>query len=77
MQMASDHCRLFFKGSLRGVDDRVDHAPAEMQAIGIRVEAHFDNQDLQQFAFVVDPFEPGFRNAIDAFNLFSNSRFIV
>jgi hypothetical protein len=34
MQMANDHCRLFFKGSLRGVDDRVDHAPAEMQAIG-------------------------------------------
>jgi hypothetical protein len=43
----------------------------------IHVEAHFDNQHLQQFAFVLDPFDPGFRNAIDAFNLFSNNRFIV
>jgi hypothetical protein len=42
--MANDHCRLFFKGNLRGIDDRVDHAPAEMQAVGIRVEAPFDKQ---------------------------------
>jgi hypothetical protein len=59
-QTANDHCRrFFFKGSLRGVDDRIDLVPAEMQAVGTRSEA-LRNQDLQQFAFVLDPFEPAF-----------------
>jgi hypothetical protein len=45
-ETAYNHCRIFLGVSLRGVDDRVDHALTEMQAIGIGVEAHFDNQAL-------------------------------